>query len=282
MVSGHSISKQILLLAIACITFVAFGVIGLTQKPKVKQSTVFKGSYETDVTRKIEEQVRQCLEFELPKIVLWTVPPSQSPDGKWSYDIFTPPRIYVNPETGAFEPTPYQFKKTEVAPELAIQSVSRKLFRFQLAGFIENNLTDASQSIILLEDLDNHETMRVRFAAGSEVGDYKMLSFNIARTVSESGAIQRIGELQLESFNKSRITLQTASPTYSSGYVLSLTYGDDHFELTDDSPVFEGLNEKIIWLTEQTVYPNFRFQIEDHQTSASRTIELLSYLTANP
>ncbi len=272
-----------LTLAIAVTLFVSFAVLGAIQKPEYFPNAI-TGNYvrsgEIDSLReRVTEATRPSETFELG----WEGANAQSDDGLWVYDVFTPPRIFINPETGAFEPTSYQFDKGEVEPELSILEVKRPLFQFQLSGFVENSLTNASQSILLIEDTQNGGTLRLRFEEGAVIGDdIKMKSFEISKKTTEAGAIQRVGELLIEMNDHSHLLLKSSEIAYKMDIQLRMRFGAETFELSREEPTYQAKRYQITWKFENAAYPDFEFEILNLDSSAIHPIFLKSYLFQHP
>ena len=69
--------------------------------------------------------------------VKWTVPKSQS--SGWIYEVFSPPKIYINPETGEFSASGYQPSEPQLPFEIILEEIKRIPYRLQLEGFIEED-----------------------------------------------------------------------------------------------------------------------------------------------
>jgi hypothetical protein len=91
----------------------------------------------------------------------WEAPPAQDDEGFWQYEVFTPPKIYVNEkgELDAQPPKPPEVKKAgPVEYEspvfgVALQSVFRPPFRVLLRGVIRNP-QEPEKSFVQLEYLN--------------------------------------------------------------------------------------------------------------------------------
>ena len=279
-----SISRRMshVVLLAAIVVFLLCAGSFMLQKSGFKQRLPAEDTnaqYESDAIQQLGSRVQLLVGQEAPKFKKWDVPDAQSEDGKWIYDVFTPPRIYIHPETGEFEPTAYQFHSELEVPTLEIVSVSRPLFRYQLTGFIENSLTDPEQSILLLEDVELGLTRQYRFRKESAIDDgYTMTAFDIERVTTDAGGLLRRGVLTLTGENGTRVELRSSEPTYREGYTLSLRFAGDSFELTSDMPTYECEAGVITWKNDLSKYPDFAFEIFDPTTSTRRSVILQFYL----
>lgn len=277
LVEGSVSQKSMMITLLVGIVLFAGGVVvAAFQKPNVDApaNTVKSGATITD---EVETRASHVLNYESPEFIAWAAPATDNGDSEWRYDVFTPPRIYINPETGNFEPTAYQFEKEVEIPELELISVSRPLFRFQLTGYIENSLTDAEQSILLIEDLESDETKQIRFERGATVGDeYRMLSFEILRRATDAGAIIRSGQLAIANVKGEQMLLTSTELAFLDGYVLEMSYGGNAFTLTNDAPEFADETVSVRFFPTQSNFPEFHFEVFDNATATSLTFNIQS------
>ena len=272
-----------LVLMIAVVLFISFAVLGGIQKPKNFPNAITGTDARTVEIDSLRERV---IEVTSPSHTVepgWENAKAQSDDGLWVYDVFTPPRIFINPETGDFEPTSYQFDSGDIEPELSIMEVKRPLFLFQLSGFVENSLINASQSILLIENTQNGETLRLRFKEGAVIGNgVNMKSFKISKKTTEAGAIQRVGELQIEMIDHSHLLLRSSEIAYEMDFQLRMRFGAETFELSTEEPTYQSEGYQIAWKYENTAYPDFEFEILNLDSSVIHPIFLKSYLSQDP
>ncbi len=124
---------------------------------------------------------------ELPVIeaVVWPDAGAQSRGKDWIYDVFTPPVIYYNRETGEFTVTPPTVSERVVnrieAPfEVELLAVRQEPFRIQLVGYVG---ADGSP-LATFEVLDVGETVVGRAGRVFERGEFTLRSFEVRRMTS--------------------------------------------------------------------------------------------------
>jgi len=166
-----------------------------------------------------------------------------SPQGgpNWIFDVFTPPVIYYDEETGTFTVTPPfpDAKPVEESYELELVGISSLPYRFQLVSYagVDGNY------LLTLEDLD---TGRDVFCAPGEIlseEGIQILDFVEKREVAASAregtteAFDLVGEVTVEDQrSKVQYVLRHNTPTYlehpvaqfvtQAGALLYLSAGD--------------------------------------------------------
>lgn len=120
----------------------------------------------------------------------WLPPSPQSEDGQWLYDVFTPPRIFLNPETRVFTVIPYT-GPVEVEPfGVVLNRVERPLYRLQLEGYIEENPADPRQSLIQLHDREAGRSRMMRIGDRSDESGFRILDFELTRVMTDQGFLE--------------------------------------------------------------------------------------------
>lgn len=112
----------------------------------------------------------------------WPEPVEQSPG--WLYDVFTPPKIYIDPNTGEFVPTGWKIVSSQPFG-LYLAEIERKPYRVQLEGYIEEDRNDASKSLLLLYDEEADESIRRRVGDTVESAGIEILDFELERERDE-------------------------------------------------------------------------------------------------
>jgi hypothetical protein len=129
---------------------------------------------------------------QMPAIetISWPDPPPQSRAKEWVYDVFTPPVIYYNRQTGEFTVTPPSITEpvaqTTAPFDIELLAVRQEPYRIQLLGYLGSERANLG----MFELVETGETINAR--AGAEV----------AR-----------GEFTLRSLEQRRITTQTRDNT---------------------------------------------------------------------
>ena len=101
------------------------------------------------------------------------------------YDVFTPPEIYIdNDGTFIFKP-PYDDTKPKPPFGVYLAGIERDVYRIQLEGYIEEDLTDASKSLLLLFNEETQTQVRARVGQEKADAEFKLLDFTIERLRDE-------------------------------------------------------------------------------------------------
>ncbi|MEC8333726.1 MAG: hypothetical protein VXZ83_06335 [Verrucomicrobiota bacterium] len=119
----------------------------------------------------------------------WPEPTSQSAGPEWIYDVFTPPEIYID-QDGNFVPTGWKPAPPPAPFGVYLSDIVREPYRIQLEGYIEEDRTDPSKSLLLFFDEDTQKQVRVRPGNESVDSEFKVISFNITRLRDEDGNIK--------------------------------------------------------------------------------------------
>ena len=119
----------------------------------------------------------------------WPEPTSQSAGPEWIYDVFTPPEIYID-QDGNFVPTGWKPAPPPTPFGVYLSDIVREPYRIQLEGYIEEDRSDPSKSLLLLFDEDAQKQVRVRPGNESVDSEFEVISFNITRLRDTDGNIE--------------------------------------------------------------------------------------------
>lgn len=121
--------------------------------------------------------------------VRWPEPVAQSSGPNWFYDVFTPPKIYIR--DGILDADP----PIEVIPPppfgVYLEGIVRKPYRLQLEGYIEEDLSDSSKSLLLLYNEEAQKQVRARPGDEKLDADFKLLSFDIERVRDADNNVEK-------------------------------------------------------------------------------------------
>jgi len=115
--------------------------------------------------------------------VNWPKPKEQSTG--WIYDVFTPPKIYLD-ENGQFVNKGWKIME-EIPFGIYLADLARKPYRIQLEGYIEDDLTDASKSLLLLYDEEAERSVRARVGSTQASSEFEVIDFKIDRLRDKNG-----------------------------------------------------------------------------------------------
>jgi hypothetical protein len=216
-----------------------------------------------------------------PQQANWPEPVAQSAGPEWIYDVFTPPEIYID-QAGNFVPTGW--KPTPPPPPFGVylSDIVRKPYRIQLEGYIEEDRTDPSKSLLFLFDEEGQKQVRLRPGNESVASEFKVISFDITRLRDADGNIQKEAKASiLDSRTGKEVILTHGQRLFQEDVtviVRSDEIADFKTELTKAPSTFESASAKYtlleINLEESTVL------VEKHLTefepAESRTLEVRS------
>lgn len=124
----------------------------------------------------------------------WPEPEPQSSGPLWVYDVFTPPKIYIDAD-GNFIADPPVAPQPKPPFGLYLEEIRRNAYRIQIQGYIEEDRSDASKSLVLLFDEERNVPVRLRPGGVSEAADVEVVDFSINRQIdAEKGEVEVTAE----------------------------------------------------------------------------------------
>ena len=107
------------------------------------------------------------------------------------YDVFTPPKIWVNADGSFGFKSPID--KTLPKPPFGIYlaKIERDPYRLQIEGYIEEDLNDASKSLVLLFDEEQQQQVRARVGQAKAKSEFILVDFTIERVKDKDGNISK-------------------------------------------------------------------------------------------
>lgn len=143
------------------------------------------------------------------------------------YDVFTPPNIYID-ENGAFKFKPVIIKPTEEIPfGLYLADIKREAYRVQLEGYIEEDLSDASKSLLLLFDEETRKQVRVRVGQEKPDSEFKLIDFSIERVREESSVTKIVKATLLDQRSGEEVVLTHGERLYTDSTTIILRSHED-------------------------------------------------------
>ena len=118
----------------------------------------------------------------------WPDAAPQSRGSEWIYDVFTPPVIYYNRETGQFTVTPPTARRTEVARApgafaIELVAVRQEPYRIQLVGYVG---AEDGPPLATLENVETGDTLVGRAGRVFERDQFELKSFDIRRVTTDT------------------------------------------------------------------------------------------------
>ena len=183
----------------------------------------------------------ETVSSQTPGEVNWPEASEQSTG--WRYDVFTPPKIFID-ENGQFSEEGWEPPVPPPPFGIYLAQIKRKVYRIQIEGYMQEDPTDASKSLLLMFDEEAQKQVRARPGDEKPESEFKLLSFDIERLYNEDGIIQKIAKATiLDQRSGEEVVLIDGERRYDSGFTAILRSDEDdsfNIELTDAPYEFEG------------------------------------------
>ena len=128
------------------------------------------------------------------------------------YDVFTPPAIWIDNDGKFIFDSPIDKSVPPPPFGLYLAEIEREPYRIQLEGYIEEDLKDASKSLLLLFDEEKQRQVRARVGQERPKSEFQLVDFTIERVKDKDG-------------NTSKIVIATLLDQRS-GETVTLTHGE--------------------------------------------------------
>ena len=178
---------------------------------------------------------------QTPGEVNWPEASEQSTG--WRYDVFTPPKIFID-ENGQFSEEGWEPPVPPPPFGIYLVEIERKPYRIQIEGYMQEDPTDASKSLLLMFNEEAQKQVLARPGEEKTEAEFKLLSFDIERLYNEDGNIQKIAKATiLDQRSGEEVVLIDGERRYDSGFTAILRSDEDasfNIELTDAPAEFEG------------------------------------------
>ena len=183
----------------------------------------------------------ETVSSQTPGEVNWPEASKQSTG--WRYDVFTPPKIFID-ENGQFSEEGWEPPVPPPPFDIYLAQIERKVYRIQIEGYMQEDPTDASKSLLLMFDEEAQKQVRARPGDEKPESEFKLLSFDIERLYNEDGIIQKIAKATiLDQRLGEEVVLIDGERRYDSGFTAILRSDEDdsfNIELTDAPYEFQG------------------------------------------
>jgi hypothetical protein len=198
-----------------------------------------------------------CTSDPIVKTEQWLPPIAQSRGPRWVYDLFTPPAISYDAQTGQFDVTPPNDPAREDAlaapPGVELVAVRREPFRLQLVGYVgrEGRYLGTFENLLTTEVFLAGPGRQVP-ALGLEVTDFTVQHRPVPSAAGTTSS-QRVAIAVVRDTHTGRCTSLTAGErTYTDELCAVLANDEDGDEITRE------------------VHPGEEFQSSDHTYKIER------------
>lgn len=225
-----------LLLAIAVLVL-AGGVFLYIQKSRIAPSL----NSPIDVQTADKPYLPEKASSPTPAEVNWPEASEQSTG--WRYDVFTPPKIFID-EDGRFSEEGWEPPEPPSPFGIYLSQIERKPYRIQIEGYMQEDLKDASKTLVLMFNEEAQKQIFARPGEEKPEAEFKLLSFDIERLYDEDNNIQKIARaIIIDQRSGEEVVLIDGERRYDSGFTVVLRSDEDasfNIELTDAPSEFEG------------------------------------------
>jgi hypothetical protein len=159
------------------------------------------------------------------------------------YDVFTPPAIWIDKDGNFIFKSPIDTSAPPPPFGLYLAAIEREPYRIQLEGYIEEDLKDASKSLLLLFDEEKQKQVRTRVGQEKADSEFKLVDFTIERVKDESGNITKLVVANLlDTRSGETVTLTHGERLYNDVTTVILRSNEDtsiEIELQEAPKAFE-------------------------------------------
>lgn len=163
---------------------------------------------------------------------------------RWIYDVFTPPKIYLDLATGEFTAEPPVPPQPPVPFGIYLSGVEREAYRLQLEGYIEEDRSDSSKTLLLMYDEEAEKQVRARPGDEKPEAEFELLNFDIERIRDGNNNIEVVATaVILDQRTGEEVTLVHGERRFESGVTAIIRSEQDpsYVKELEEAPVeFEG------------------------------------------
>lgn len=160
----------------------------------------------------------------------------------WLYDVFTPPQIFIDAD-GRFSIVPITPPPPPVPFGVYLAEIRRNLYRLQLEGYIEEDPSDASKSLLLFVNEEAQSQVRARPGDVKAEHKFEVKDFTIERVMTPDGGIEKVATATIYDQRRDEtIELVHSEQRFDSGITVVLRSREDasvDIELTEAPTEFQ-------------------------------------------
>lgn len=119
--------------------------------------------------------------------VEWPEPGPQSSGPEWLYDVFTPPKIYLDKE-GRFTAVPPKVLVVGQPFGIYLDEILRKPYRIQIQGF-SGDRTKPKECVLFFFDEERQTRFFIRPGEANQEAELEVLDFTIDREIDENNVV---------------------------------------------------------------------------------------------
>ena len=144
------------------------------------------------------------------------------------YDVFTPPKIWVNADGTFGFKSPIDTTLPKPPFGIYLAKIERDPYRIQIEGYIEEDLKDASKSLVLLFDEEQQQQVRARIGEVIAEAEFTLQDFTIERVRDSDGNISKdVNVTLLDQRSGEEVTLKHGERLYNDSTTIILRSNED-------------------------------------------------------
>ena len=144
------------------------------------------------------------------------------------YDVFTPPKIWVNADGTFGFRSPIDTTLPKPPFGIYLAKMERDPYRIQIEGYIEEDLKDASKSLVLLFDEEQQQQVRARIGDQNAKSEFTLVDFTIERVKDQDGNISKnVNVTLLDQRSGEEVTLKHGERLYNDSTTIILRSNED-------------------------------------------------------
>jgi hypothetical protein len=196
----------------------------------------------------------------------------------WRYDVFTPPKIFIDAE-GRFTEQGWEPPAPPPPFGVYLAEIVRKPYRLQFEGYIEEDRSDPSKTLLLLFDEEAQQQVRARPGDERPSAAFKVIDFDIQRIRDADNNIEVVAKATLlDQRSGEEVVLTHGERLFESGVTVVIRSQEDatyQKELTEAPAEFEGPLGTYTLLQinlEESSITVEKHAVEDEEESVTRTL----------
>jgi hypothetical protein len=166
------------------------------------------------------------------------------------YDVFTPPAIWVDENGNFVFVSPIIGTGTPPPPYgIYLAKLERDPYRVQIEGYIEEDLKDASKSLVLLFDEEQQKQVRTRVGQEKAGSEFTLVNFTIERVNNADGIYKIAIATLLDQRSGEEVLLQHGERLYDDSTTIILRSQEDasvEIKITEVPQAFETATGKYV------------------------------------
>jgi hypothetical protein len=209
----------------------------------------------------------------------WPAVPAQSTG--WRFDVFTPPKIFID-ANGQFTQVGWEPPEPKAPFGIYLADIVRKPYRLQFEGYIEEDRSDPSKTLLLLFNEEAQQQVRARPGDEKAEAEFKVIDFDINRIRDADNNIEVVAKASiLDQRTGETVVLTHGEREFDDGVTVILrSEGNPAFqkELSKAPAEFEGpLGQyKLVEINLEDSSVTVEKQASEDEESESRVLSVRS------